>query len=203
MKYDFALPQGVDLLTKQFADLALRSKNISGNYHDASGFSTPIEFSNIFPIPVPYPADGTEGMSALVNVLPSTRFEIASLMEGFRYGAVGFVFPYNPNLSLRPDYEHLLDNIEETLRLRADRLALLFALLASGVFYGACHRLGGVWMPRMLPEEIKRADIFSKCVYELSVVKPVVINDITVTAALQALRSACFWSGQHLRPSKQ
>lgn len=178
-------------LTIQFADLALRSKKASGSYKDASAMGIPMEFSNFFPVPIAWPADGIDGIPAVLNVLPSNRREIASLMEGFRYGAVGFTFPYNPGLSTVPDYEHLLDNLQETLHLQVDKLALLFALLASGVFYGSYHRMGEFGRPERCKKRSK-GPTSSVSAYVSTINKTEISDEVTVTAALQALRSSCF-----------
>lgn len=136
--------------------MSLYSKDILGRFANTAGSRH--RGSSAYPFPTLWGAD--EGISALYPMLPP-RHELFAYLDAFEKRAVGVAFPYAPKHCSRKYVERFLANLEQCAELRPDVLALLFAAIAQGVFYGALDRHEGMASGAM-SAEIQKGSVFSK-----------------------------------------
>ena len=102
-------------------------------------------------------------VASLVDLLPERR-ELFACLDLFQRHAQACTFPQTANeLPIRTrDIERFLDDGHRNASNSPDTLALLFAMLATGLQMGQCDRSGGEWGTGAVDLSRGISDAFSK-----------------------------------------
>lgn len=102
-------------------------------------------------------------IDSLVELLPA-RDELFACLELFQRRAQACTFPQTPHeLPLRTrDIERFLEDGHRNASNSPDTLALLFAMLATGLQMGQYDRSGGEWVEGAVEASRRQSDAYSK-----------------------------------------
>lgn len=101
--------------------------------------------------------------SGLLAVLPE-RDELFICIDMFQRRANATSFPHMPAEDVsKKEIERFLADAEVNAKSHPDMLALMFAMLATGMQVGVWDRSGGQWIEGEIAKATGQADVYSKC----------------------------------------
>ena len=109
-------------------------------------------------------------IESLLGLLPP-RGDLFSYLDLFQYRAQSCSYPQTLHELPLPkrEVECFLEDAERNANNSPDTLALLFAMLATGLQIGRYDRSGGKWIAGAVQESRDQSDVYSKSPTELSV----------------------------------